>query len=916
MSEGFTQGLSGEKQGFWRFVQRQLRHSLAASTAAIFGVAASVGIFLFSKHIDDQRIYTALEFRAEWRAKDIESKIRLAASPVAATAAFVASQEFLFPGEYSNFVGRLVGTKSSMRALSWAPLVKHSERASFERVMSQTIGVSYAIRDVSIAGTLLPAAEWPEYAPIAYTELFEEHAQLYGYDLLHDAVRGALLQEARNTGQMMATPAWQPAMQSIGEPMRQLIAPVFTSTKTPDAGSLGNASRGELRGFVVGHSRIAAILEHAIADTPEIVEYIRFYTNDAKAEGIGRLVALYDPGAKQIVVRGIESWLPPQDAMEFKADFDDFGQRWTLAFAFPAPVAGALRSNLPWVSGLLTLLLTAILTLYFMYQKALHEHIAQAVQMRTQELSEANATLAEEVEERSKAERILRQQARTTETALAALPVAIIFIDTRRRIRFWSKTAERIFGYSAKEVMGRPYNLSVPDSAEEAHSYFSRVEQGEVLHNMEILCHHRDGRQLNVSFSGAPLYEDDVLIGTLGVMEDVSQRRQTENQLFQAQKMESLGQLTGGLAHDFNNLLLIVMGNTQLLRDMRANDDTVQQFGGEIMAAAERGADLVRSMLAFARRQPLRPRPVDFNTTISATTRMLRHVLGERIEVVLSLEPDSWMVNVDPTQLEASLANLATNARDAMPRGGRLNIRTQRRRLDRDYASQHSDVSEGDYMMLEVSDTGMGMAPDLMKRIFEPFFTTKEAGRGSGLGLSMVFGFIKQSGGHLNVYSEPGVGTTFRLYLPRHMGEQETAAPVDDVIVPGLQETVLAVEDDPAIRKLVERELEMLGYHCIIAENAAKALEVLESGKAIDLLFSDVVMAGKLDGLELAHIVRKRWPQIGIVLTSGFSDTNIGNDGQVAHDFRLLSKPYRRQELAQMLRAALQEANRAKAAPK
>ncbi len=892
-----------------QMLRRELQHSLAAYAVAALGLLATIGIFLFSQHLDEQRIHTTLKFRAEWRASDIESKLSLTTAPVSAMAAFIASQEVALPGEYGDFARRLVGGESSMRALSWAPLVLHADRGMHEQTTSAALGLSYGIRDMTVTGNLAPAGIRPEYAPITLTELFEAQTPQHGHDLLQDPTRDPMLRLAREQGRMVAAFAIGATAPTLVEPVRHVVAPVFASIGAGgDAVSGSRLQAGDLRGFVLGHSRISLILEQAIADTPEIVEHIRFYVEDRDGSRQRRLVAMFDPAIKQVQVAGIDTWLPQPGALEFARDFDDLGQRWTLVFSFPPAVIAGFQSNMPWLSGLLCLLLTLILTLYFMHQKALHQHVAQAVTERTRELSAANAALASEVDERSKVEKTLRRQARTIETALAALPVAICFIDTGRRIQFWSKTAQRLFGYSAKQVMGQPYTLSTPETMAEAEACFSRIEAGELVPNIDLHCRHRDGRVLNVSLSGAPLYEDDKLLGTLAVLEDVTQRRQVESQLFQAQKMDALGQLTGGLAHDFNNLLLVVMGNTQLLRDMRAADETVQKFGAEIATAAERGAELVRSMLAFARRQPLRPQAVDINATVSATTSMLRRVLGERVEVILSLASESWLVNVDPIQLETALANLATNARDAMPRGGRLTIRTLRRHLDRAYTAQYADVRDGDYMMLEVSDTGIGMAPDLIKRIFEPFFTTKEAGRGSGLGLSMVFGFIKQSGGHLNVYSEPGVGTTFRLYLPRHPGDKQMAVIAEDVTERGSNETVLAVEDDPGIRKLVQHELEMLGYRAIVVENAANALALLESGETVDLLFSDVVMAGKLDGLELAHLVQRNWPGIAIVLTSGFSDTNIGDNGRPAHDFRLLSKPYRRQEMAQILREALREA--------
>ena len=381
---------------------------------------------------------------------------------------------------------------------------------------------------------------------------------------------------------------------------------------------------------------------------------------------------------------------------------------------------------------------------------------------------------------------------------------------------------------------------------------------------------------------------------------------ESEAKLQQSQKMEAVGQLTGGLAHDFNNLLLVVIGNIELLLESPKADPALKPLALQALEAAQRGADLTRSLLAFARQQPLRPRAVALNTLVQGITRLLGRVLGEQVEVKLDLAPGAWPVVVDPAQLEAALANLATNARDAMPHGGRLMIATANRHLDEDYCAQHPDVTAGDYAMIEVSDTGIGIAPEVMPQIFDPFFTTKETGKGTGLGLSMVFGFMKQSGGHINVYSEPNVGTTFRLYLPRDKdaaaGDQRKAA---EAPVAGGGETILVVEDNPSLRQLVRVQLTSLRYRVQEAENAEAALTIMESGERVDLLLADIVMPGKHDGYELVRIVRERWPAVKIVMTSGFPGTSREQDTAAFADIPMLTKPYRRSDLAQTISRVL-----------
>ncbi|HKS89411.1 MAG TPA: response regulator [Stellaceae bacterium] len=383
--------------------------------------------------------------------------------------------------------------------------------------------------------------------------------------------------------------------------------------------------------------------------------------------------------------------------------------------------------------------------------------------------------------------------------------------------------------------------------------------------------------------------------------------RVLQQQLAHTQKMEAIGNLTGGLAHDFNNLLGIIVGNLGLLEKPLEGDPEASELVGEALDAAWRGADLTRRLLAFARKQPLRPARIDLNEMIENLARLLGRLLGEDVDIVLDLAAAPvWPIVVDPAQLEASLVNLAVNARDAMEKGGRLIVTTGNKHLDADYAAVN-DVVPGDYAMVAISDTGTGMPPEIMSRIFEPFFTTKEADKGTGLGLSMVFGFIKQSNGHVSVYSEPEVGTTFRLYLPRAEPEEGALQQRVTVAPPsrGFGETVLVVEDNPALRRVVVRQLRQLGYRALESE-AAAVLDTLDRER-VDLLFTDIVMPGGIDGAELARVARQRAPWLRIVLTSGFPQTKFDVKAEPFSSFPLLSKPYSSDELAATLRAALDQ---------
>ncbi len=391
----------------------------------------------------------------------------------------------------------------------------------------------------------------------------------------------------------------------------------------------------------------------------------------------------------------------------------------------------------------------------------------------------------------------------------------------------------------------------------------------------------------------------------LASFRDMTERKNLENQLHQAMKMEAIGNLTGGVAHDFNNLLGVIIGNLDLLSVPSHVGDS-EALVGEALDAALRGADLVKRLLAFARRQPLQPRRVEVNEIVERISEITRRTLGGQIRIALELAEDLAPIVTDPSLLETSLLNMINNACDAMPAGGALSITTGNRYLDKNFVASHAGLMPGYYTTIELSDTGSGMPPEVLNQIFEPFFTTKGHGRGSGLGLSMVFGFVKQSGGQIYVYSEVGIGTTFRLYLPSVSTPGEPTLQTQTKFAPdrGGPETILAVEDNRSLRLVVARQLKELGYRFLEAEDGPSALKVLES-ETVDLLFTDIVMPSGMSGYDLAHAVVSRWPTIKVVLTSGFTAAKPKVSGEPPANIRLLPKPYRKSDLARILRETL-----------
>jgi len=386
-----------------------------------------------------------------------------------------------------------------------------------------------------------------------------------------------------------------------------------------------------------------------------------------------------------------------------------------------------------------------------------------------------------------------------------------------------------------------------------------------------------------------------------------AERERVESQLRQAQKMEAMGQLTGGVAHDFNNLLTIVIGNIESMQRNLSADASARQrrWIENAMHGAKRAATLTQHLLAFSRKQPLNPKPVDLNQLVSAISQILLRTLGEQIKIKTVLSQSLWRVEIDITQMETALLNLAVNARDAMPNGGELTIETANARLDEGYGLHAADDELGQYVVLAVTDTGVGMSEDVLQHAFEPFYTTKPTGRGTGLGLSQVYGFVKQSGGHVRLYSEPGEGTSVRIYLPRFLGsgsfDSEGIAMVPDA---KQMETVLVVEDEPGVREHSAELLRELGYNVIEAEDAQDALRKIERTPTIDLIFTDIGLPG-MNGRQLVEEAVRRRPQLKVLYTTGYARDAIVHHGRLDPGVQLITKPFTYVNLAARVRDVL-----------
>ena len=540
--------------------------------------------------------------------------------------------------------------------------------------------------------------------------------------------------------------------------------------------------------------------------------------------------------------------------------------------------------------------------------------LTQAFAHMAEESRAKTAALNQEIDEHRRTVEELRESERMARDVIANAFEAFIQTDDASSILEWNPQAEAIFGWSRQEVLGQHLpTLLLSDAlqpyCEEMKERLLRNDADAAAgERFEIRAKRKDGGAVRIEASLNALRRRGGYVFNV-FARDLTQRTAAEEQLRQAQKMEALGQLTGGIAHDFNNVLTVISGTIEILADEVSGRPEAAAVARLISEAADRGAELTSHLLAFARKQPLQPREIDVNRLIVDSAKLFRPTLGAQIEIESMLTDSVWTALVDPGQLSSALLNLAINARDAMPQGGKLTLKTRNVTFDQDYAAAIGDLQPGNYVMIAVSDTGTGISEAIRDKVFDPFFSTKQVGKGTGLGLSMVYGFVKQSGGHIKVYSEEGHGTTFKLYLPQADAPPERMAePPSSTEIQRGDETILVVEDDPLVRAYVNTQLQSLGYQTLSAANGVEALAIVDSGAAFDLLFTDIIMPGGLNGRQLAAEVASRRPSLRVLFTSGYTENAIIHHGRLDRGVLLLAKPYRKMDLARMLRLALTSA--------
>jgi PAS domain S-box-containing protein len=739
--------------------------------------------------------------------------------------------------------------------------------------------------------TIRPEQPRPEYTSIVYLEPFDwRNQRAFGYDMMTEPVRRRAMELARDSG----LPALSGRVTLVQEtdhgvqPGFLIYLPVYA--QGAPTGSVAER-RAALVGFVYSpfraHDLMTATLSRQhpdialeLYDGPEAGEDHLLYRNATMVElRTHRTAAQFEQQISQAV-----------------------GQHaWTIRFASASPNLSPDAQRRPYLvlatGALISLLAGAV--------------VGTLAHNRARALAAAKQ-LAADIARRHQMEAELQQSERMARRIIETALDAFIQIDQEGRVIEWNPQAERLFGWQRSDAVGHHLaELIVPPEQRERHraglARYARTGEARILgQRLEMQALRRDGSELTVELTVTALDRAGSLVFN-GFIRDLTEKIAAEQQLRQAQKLDAIGQLTGGVAHDFNNLLTAIIGNADMLLGAPGLDAKTRELADGILKSGLRGADLTHRLLAFARKQSLQPQLIDLNQRLPDLVAMLRRTLGEAIRITLNLADGLWPTRLDPSQFEDAVVNLAINARDAMPSGGDLIIATANVELDDSYAAFETDLQPGGYVLLTVTDSGTGMAPEVVARAIEPFFTTKQPGSGTGLGLSMVYGFVKQSGGHLTIYSEPGLGTTVHLYLPRaEPAHDATGAAIAtaEQPTPRGREAILLVEDNADVRTMAARQLTELGYRVMEAEHGPAALSILRSGATVDLLFTDSVMPLGMTGRELADAARGMRPGLRVLFTTGYRGIR-PEAAPVGEDRDVLHKPYRKQELAKRIRNAL-----------
>jgi len=806
--------------------------------------------------------------------------------------------------EFSRYAKSVLPRYPGIQAFSWNPLVPDKERTDYESLAREEGLENFKFTERTRENKLVTADHRKEYIIVYYIEPLETNKPALGFDIASNPARLKAITKGFNTAKLSATDRITLVQESGDQIGILLLLPIYRQ------GALLKtmAERFENRkGFVVEVIRIGDVIEAALEGFAD--EGINLYLYDLSAD-VKKRSLYYRPSRLSGMPEQPMAEKAIQKGLYWNETFDFAGRQWKLILS---PSSFYLKSRQMWQAWMVlfsSLFLTSILAFYLFKKLRYTVEIERKI---NQEIR-ANQQLAAEISERQQAEAALREsEARYRKLFISnPHPMWIYDLETLAFLDV-NDAAISHYGYSRQEFL----SMTIKDirPAEDVPRLIENIAQvGEGLDKAGVWRHIRkDGSVIEVEIT-SHVFVFDAHRTELVLVNDITDRRRIEGereelqaQLLQAQKMESVGRLAGGVAHDFNNMLGVILGRAEMMfMEIKPGDSPYTDLQ-EIYKAAQRSADLTRQLLAFARKQAIAPLILDLNETVEGMLKMLRRLIGEDIDLVWKPDTHLWPVRVDPAQVDQVLANLCVNARDAIYGTGKVTIETDNVFFDKDYCASHTDVKPGQYVMLAVSDDGCGMGKETLENLFEPFFTTKEVGEGTGLGLAMIYGIVKQNNGFINVSSEPGLGTTFKLYLPRSTEVGEAGGePMAKTIEHG-SETVLLVEDEASILRLGTAVLEKFGYKVLAASTPGQAISMAEQcDGTIHILVTDVVMP-EMNGKELKKRIEKTRPRIKVLFMSGYTDDVIVHRGILDGDVNFLQKPFSVNSLADMVRKVLDQ---------
>ncbi len=838
--------------------------------ALVIGSVLSMLAYAATRGWEDDRTMLRNEREALVQTESLRQEISSSIEAVISIKALFSASIKVERAEFGAFAEIEIGEgHSGIQALEWVPRVAAADRADFEAAARDDGLAGFIFTERETQGRMVAVAPRAEYYPVYFVEPFAGNEAAAGFDLGSDPTRLAALEKARDSGKIVATKRIT-LVQEIGDQYGFLVfIPIYRPSAPADT---VEARRATLLGFGIGVLRVGDIVESALMHIGRVTDTMDMFVFDTTA-----------PAGQQILY-------PKSATVENPADIDvagcvntpiGVGGRDWLVVHCPRGAMAAIGHWQSWVALIAGLTLTGMLMSYLLLM-----------------LRQTNKT--------NMATERLRTSEKRYRDIFDNAHDMIQSVDREGRFVFVNQAWIAAMGYTMDDLADiNAVDLITAESKAHCQEVFKACMAGNPRNNVPVTFIRKDGRLLEAEGNIAPQISAGRVVATQGIFRDITERMHLEEQLRQAQKMEAVGQLTGGIAHDFNNLLAIIIGNVELLEDRLGSEDKLLNA---VLRTATRGAELTHRLLAFSRQQSLRPQVIDLEELISGMSQMLGRTLGETTEIVVRADPNLWAALADPGQVENALLNLVLNARDVMPSGGKLTIECLNTRLDGAYVAKYPGAKTGDYVVLAVSDDGSGMTAEVQAHAFEPFFTTKEVSLGAGLGLSMVYGFARQSGGHVNIYSEEGKGTTVTLYLPRaEEMEQRNNVNKEEDIPRGRGEVILVIEDDPDVRAMAARMLEGLGYRVIDVPETAIANNVLAGGITVDLVLSDVVLPGGTSGPEFAEEIRTTYPGLKIIFMSGYPAEATKHDGfpGATTDQVLLNKPFLKRQLAKAIRDAL-----------